>query len=137
YDWGSTSSKLEESRYASWIKERGIKRDDKLTADEAFEHHRERYEIKEDLPFDLARKVISRRIDIFLNRYREYAPIRVAEDVKDKTVALVETLAPDLPGVHTEVETSRYYPMGKTAAHIIGYVGRIPQEKAEEYEEDG
>lgn len=137
YDWGSTDPDVEESRYKRWIDELALKEEDFIEAREMFGLLKEKYEIEEDLPDDLARKVLSFRIDIFLNRYREYTPIKVAEDVNSKTVALVETFAPDLPGVNTSVETSRYYPMGDTAAHIIGYVGKISQENADEYKEMG
>lgn len=137
YEWGSDDQDVKKSRYERWIGELGIKEKDFIEAEEMLKLLKEKYEIGDDLSDILARKVISFRIDIYLNRYKEYTPIRVAEDVSSKTVALVETFAPDLPGVNTSVETSRYYPMGDTAAHIIGYVGKISQEKADEYKDLG
>lgn len=137
YDWGTADPEVQASRYKRWIKELDIKKDREMDAEEMFEYLRNRYELDSNLSPDLARKIISLRIDIFLNRYKEYAPIRVAEDVNKNTVALVETLAPELPGVRTTVETSRYYPMGETASHILGYVGRISQDRADEYKEKG
>lgn len=137
YEWGTDDPEIQAKRYARWAKELGIKDKDRLDAEEAFEYLMEKYEIDRELTPSLARKVMSFRADIFLNRYKEYAPIRVAEDVNEKTVALIETFAPDLPGAHTVMETSRYYPMGDTASHIIGYVGRISQEKADHYKEKG
>lgn len=137
YDWGTTDPESQVNRYNTWVKELDIKVEDEVGAEEVFKLLAKKYEIDDKMPPDLARKVASLRADIFLNRYKEYSPIRVAEDVNDKTVALVETFAPDLPGTYTIVETSRHYPMGKTASHIIGYVGRISQEMASEYKAKG
>ncbi|NMA96221.1 MAG: hypothetical protein GX974_09310 [Clostridiales bacterium] len=137
YNWGSDDPKVRANRYERWAKDVGIKSADPLNAKEAFNYLKKQFSIDDDIDVELARKIISFRVDIFLNRYKEYAPIRVAEDVNEKTVALVETFAPELPGVHSVMETSRYYPMGETAAHIIGYVGRIPQERADLYKEKG
>lgn len=137
YEWGTDDLETQAKRYKKWANEVDIRVKEQLKAEEAFNYLREKYAIDEGLELDLARKIMSLRADIFFNRYKEYAPIRVAEDVNEKTVALIETLASGLPGAHTVMETSRYYPMGTTAAHIIGYVGRISQERADLYKEKG
>ncbi|MGF1633294.1 MAG: peptidoglycan D,D-transpeptidase FtsI family protein [Phycisphaerae bacterium] len=45
----------------------------------------------------------------------------IARDVSDEAVAAVTDL--NLPGVGTAVATSRYYPMGALAAHVLGGTG--------------
>ncbi len=58
---------------------------------------------------------------------------------KSSTVVLVENLdwaefaaanlhLPELPGVRPEVSELRVYPDGVSMAHVLGYVGRVPEE---------
>ncbi len=59
--------------------------------------------------------------------YRAYEPINIAYGIKDATVAKIEEGMMDAPGVIVSIEPVRYYPMGTTAAHILGYLGKISQ----------
>src|SRR5699024_5061006 len=59
--------------------------------------------------------------------YRAYEPINIAYGIKDATVAKIEEGMMDAPGVTVSIEPVRYYPMGTTAAHILGYLGKISQ----------
>jgi penicillin-binding protein 2 len=56
-------------------------------------------------------------------RYRSFVPIPVRENLTWDQVSRVEINAPDLPGASIEVEQSRSYPFGASAAHVLGYVG--------------
>lgn len=136
YDLGNSDPDIQKNRYKRWARDANIKGDN-LPADEVMKKLKERFKIDDNIPDELARKVVSIRMDLYMNRYKEYRPIRVAENINAKTVAQVETYLADLPGVQTRVESGRYYPMGDTASHIIGYVGRISQEKAENCEKEG
>ena len=54
-----------------------------------------------------------------------FTPIPVARNVS-KTVALrLAEQEPDLPGVQLVMSTKRSYPLGTTAAHLLGYTGEI------------
>ena len=54
-----------------------------------------------------------------------FTPITVARNVS-KTVALqLAEQEPDLPGVQLVMSTKRSYPLGTTAAHVLGYTGEI------------
>lgn len=44
----------------------------------------------------------------------------VAEDISQEQELAIKNL--DLPGIHLQKEEKRYYPNGKQAAHLIGYV---------------
>ncbi len=46
-------------------------------------------------------------------------------DLSRDTVAKIEARRFYLPGVEIQVEPERYYPLGKKAFHLIGYVSRI------------
>ncbi|MEJ5375829.1 MAG: penicillin-binding protein 2 [bacterium] len=50
------------------------------------------------------------------------------EGLRWEEVAWVETNRLDLPGIWVEVEPRRHYPEGRKAAHVLGYVGEIPEE---------
>ena len=54
-----------------------------------------------------------------------YESIVVAEDVDLGTVGFVEARRADLPGVYIGVEDRRFYEMGASAAHLVGYVGEV------------
>jgi len=134
YIWENKSPESQKRDFERWKSDAGIKVD--LPAADMLKHLRERFKIDEDLPDDVARDIISVRLDIYINRYRPNA-IRIATGVSQKTVAQLETYAGELPGLQISVEMGRYYPMGDVAAHIIGYVGRISSEDIEEYKSKG
>ncbi|MCM8900343.1 hypothetical protein KVG29_03765 [Caldicoprobacter algeriensis] len=134
YIWESKSPENQKRDFERWKSDAGIKVD--LPAADMLKHLRERFKIDDDLSDDVARDIISVRLDIYINRYRPN-PIRIATDVSQKTVAQLETYASELPGLQISVEMGRYYPMGDVAAHIIGYVGRISSEDIEEYKSKG
>lgn len=59
--------------------------------------------------------------------YLAYKPINIAYGIKDDTVAKIEEHLMEVPGIEISIEPVRYYPEGKTAAHILGYLGKISQ----------
>ena len=64
---------------------------------------RERYQIPPDLPDETARKIISIRLDLYLNRYRQDEPIKIAEDLSERTISHLETYSDELPGIQTVI----------------------------------
>ncbi len=67
-------------------------------------------------------------------RLRDYngSPLRgvpVAEDVPVEKLFYLAEHADDFPGVAPEVVALRQYPLGKLAAHVLGYVGEISGEE--------
>ena len=56
-----------------------------------------------------------------------YQPINIAYGIKDSTVAKIEENLGSIPGIQVSIEPVRYYPEGTTAAHILGYLGKISQ----------
>lgn len=63
---------------------------------------------------------------------RRHIPILLAENLDWDTVVKIEFHLPELPGLTLEEGRLRYYPYGEMASHLIGYVGRVAQEDAEE-----
>lgn len=64
--------------------------------------------------------------------YRLYQPVRLLENLTPEQQSVVEEHGYELPGVMIEVRPQRYYPLGATAAHVLGYLREIgPEELAE------
>ncbi|MDR7870275.1 MAG: penicillin-binding transpeptidase domain-containing protein [Tissierellaceae bacterium] len=95
--------------------------------EEVFELLRENYGIDEDLSNYEARKILIIHNQLKKQGYLAYSPINIAYGIKDSTVAKVEEILVDIPGIGVSVEPVRYYPEGSSAAHILGYLGKISQ----------
>ena len=66
-----------------------------------------------------------------------YNPVIVAQDIpRDVAMRILEEQLV-LPGVGIEVAAVREYPAGETTSQIIGYLGPIPAEEAQELQEQG
>jgi penicillin-binding protein 2 len=61
--------------------------------------------------------------------YYPYSPIPLAVDVPEKVDWFIREHASDFPGVEVQRLPVRDYPLGSSAAHILGYLGQISQEK--------
>ena len=143
YDWGSESERTIKSRYKNFCNVCGFNIPEKdkddmskwISAENAYLRLRKSWGIPEELPFDEAVKIISTRQEVLLNDYRSYQPITIAYDVSMEVIAQLEMK--NLPGVQTSQSTRRVYPYGTTAAHILGYCQRMPEENSEAYLELG
>lgn len=107
------------------------------TAEEAFLKLRDEMKISPAATDAQARRIMVVRNEMKQMGYRKYLPAVVAKDVSDKTVMIIEEMKESLPGVSVESETRRYYPNGRTASHILGYMGKISDANKEEYIEKG
>lgn len=66
-----------------------------------------------------------------------YEPLNIAYNLSDDTVAYLEETVPNNKGIQISVEPVRFYPQGTTAAHALGYVGRIAtQEELDRFNEN-
>lgn len=59
-----------------------------------------------------------------------FVPVKLKQGLEFGEVARIEARKSDFPGLFIETEIGREYPLGKVAAHLIGYLGRIPQGQA-------
>lgn len=73
------------------------------------------------------------RVTVSGSGYPAYMPVTLAEDVSASSAEKIEEQ--NLDGVTVSTDYIRYYPNGATAAHIIGYMGRISEEEKKEYTE--
>ncbi|NWG15542.1 MAG: penicillin-binding protein 2 [Chloroflexi bacterium] len=66
-----------------------------------------------------------------------FRPVVVAQDVDFHVALQINEEVQSLPGVAVEPVSVREYPTGALTAHIIGYMGPIPPEEAEQLIEEG
>ncbi len=63
--------------------------------------------------------------------------VRVARNVTPAQITAIAEAGPILHGVEVDAETTRIYPYGKTAAHILGYTGEISEEEYQQLQSKG
>ncbi len=117
----------EELKKEDWLRSHGIT-EFEIDAIDAFNQIREKYEIPEDYSFEDARKVMVVREQIRSSSYLQYNPVNIAQDISPRSVAQIEENILDLPGISINIESIRYYPEGKLASHLLGYLGKIAQQ---------
>lgn len=108
-----------------WYKKFNIPED--KDAEEAFNRLLEYYEINKRLSRYESRVIMTLYDQLDKQGHRAYQPINIAYGIKDSTVAKIEEGLSDMPGIQVSIEPVRYYPEGETAAHILGYLGKISQ----------
>ena len=102
----------------------------KMDAEEAFHEIRDTMQIDESLSDEEARRIMVIRDAVASSGYSQYMPVVVAKNVSQASVMLMEEQKDELKGIEVISETTRYYPNGSTASHILGYVGPISEEEA-------
>lgn len=139
YVWEDNESGEQAKKLKKWYQEIdagtgsvSISLEDSANPRKMLAYLRQRYDIPEDdtedavgVPDHLALMMISVRLDLYQKRYSQFEPIRIASGIREETVAQISTYSSEMPGINISVEEGRYYPMGDTAAHIIGYVTKI------------
>lgn len=119
----------EEESQKTWKKANNI--DENATAEEAFEFFKDKYEINTENIED-ARKIIAIRYEISFNGYSSTKSIRIAENISQESLLQINERNSEFSGVEVVGEPVRVYPLGTTASHIIGRIGKI-----ESYELEG
>ena len=66
-------------------------------------------------------------------RATPFVPVPIKSRVPRDVAFIIEEEHMDLPGVQVEVEPIRHYLTGALTAHLLGYLGRIPKERLDEY----
>ena len=86
------------------------------------------HELKQD-PNDLYEKLQQAQ--------REETAVRLAENLPQNTMFRLSELKTIYPGVDLIVEARRYYPFGRFASHLIGYMGKIDPRSWKELKNKG
>lgn len=97
-------------------------------------------DIKEYFKIDInlsnfeARTIMSLYDQLDKQGHRAYQPINIAYGIKNSTVAKIEEGLMETAGIQVSIEPIRHYPQGESAAHLLGYLGKISQaSEIEEY----
>lgn len=116
---------LDEIYKTTFLKMYGMESD--VSAEEAFKKIRNRsdFRINKKLSDEDAYKIMIFRHAIREQGYLSYEPITVAPSVSKETAVLIQEKGFELPGFSIVYDTIRIYPHGSTAAHILGYMGKI------------
>ena len=115
-----------------WLKKYKVENTN-TSAKNAFKKIREYYEIDDSLSDKEARKILVVRDLVKSQGYTKYNPVTLASDVNEEVIAKVEENAMELTGISISNQPVRTYPNGKLAAHILGYVGKIPSSQLDTY----
>ncbi len=70
-----------------------------------------------------------RRVLREIRRKHSFVPVVVRANVSWDEMARVEVAIPELPGVSIDQGVTRRYPFGETAAHVVGYVAAVSEQK--------
>ena len=143
YDFGVTDEKVQAKRYYNFCSAMGFYVTEEIAADkskwkpaeEAFADMCKSWHIPENIEFEDARKILSVRQEVNLNNYKAYEPVNIAYDVSVEVVSELAMRSEELIGIQVAESTTRVYPYGETAAHIVGYLQRNATE--EMVENDG
>lgn len=111
--------------------------DYELTAGEAFELLRGYFDIDPALTDAEARKILIVRNELSAQGYLGYIPATIATGISPSTIVTLEERGSEFPSVDVVAESVRYYPNKTTAAHIIGYLGKISESEKAAYMERG
>lgn len=116
----------------SWI-ERNVKLEKgkeniSYTAEEVFKMLRETLEISTDINDYDMRNMMVLRERYNKTSYLSYHPVDICYGISEKSVAMISERSHELNGINVEIEPLRLYPQNDTAAHAIGYLGKIAQD---------
>ncbi|KAF5046863.1 Penicillin binding protein transpeptidase domain protein [anaerobic digester metagenome] len=98
------------------------------SAEEVFSMLRESLKISSDINDYEMRNILVIRERYNKTSYLSYHPVDVCYSISEKTVAMISERSHELNGINVEIEPLRYYPGYDTAAHVLGYLGKIAQD---------
>lgn len=95
-----------------------------------------KFMIGDEYDDEMALKIMSVRYAMFINRFKQYQPITLVNNVDDVTMASIKEHSYELPGIDITENMSRVYKNSKYFAHILGYTGSVSAERLAEIEEN-
>lgn len=101
---------------------------DVASPEEAFYLFKQKYNIKSENP-DEIRKILAIRYATTTKGYSSTKSIQIADNVSRASIIQLSEQSSDLAGINIVVKPIRKYYMGSLGSHIVGYLGRITEEK--------
>ncbi|MGI6204303.1 MAG: penicillin-binding transpeptidase domain-containing protein [Anaerovoracaceae bacterium] len=115
----------------------GYELDTGISAKKAFRKIKKKMDIDESMSDTSAREIMCVRDKIHSLGYNQYLPALVAENVSNNTVMTIEEGGNGIKGAEVVSETTRYYPNGSLASHVLGYMGQISESEAAQKADQG
>ncbi len=107
---------ISDEQVKKWLQSNGILED--LTAEDAIQKFKEKYEINNDNIEDV-RKIIAIRYGIEKNGYTSTKPYVISNSISKQSVIIFEEQNHKFPGIDIEVTPVRKYLKGSLASHTI------------------
>ncbi len=87
---------------------------------------------------NMDREFVVERLNL-IKKQNEFEAMVLKESADMHDIAWVEAHSLEFPELRVELQPQRYYPLGTTLAHVLGYVGEISptQLESEEYRDKG
>lgn len=87
---------------------------------------------------NLDRQFVVERLNL-IKQQNEFEAMVLKENVDMHDITWVESHSLEFPELRVELQPQRFYPLGTTLAHVLGYVGEISPKQLEdpEYQEKG
>lgn len=87
---------------------------------------------------NLDRQFVVERLNL-IKQQNEFEAMVLKENVDMRDITWVESHSLEFPELRVELQPQRFYPLGTTLAHVLGYVGEISPKQLEdpEYQEKG
>ncbi len=82
---------------------------------------------------ELDRQFVVERLNL-LKKQNEFEALVLKENVGMKDITWVESHSLEFPELRVELQPQRFYPLGESLAHVLGYVGEISPKQLEEPE---
>ncbi len=123
FSWGNISESAAKTRETRWRSNMYVNSTD--TPEQIFLDLCDKYQIPTDLPYEEISSLLSVWQEVQLTSYVSYLPVTISYDVNTKCVAEVESKSDTFSGISIAESTTRVYTKNSTAAHIIGYMGRM------------
>ena len=117
-----------EDEQKNWKK--NYEMDENYTAEQAFYHLKEEYEITTD-DVELARKIMAVRYEINRTGYSTTKSAIIAKDISSTSAVQIKEQNASLAGMNVITEPIVSYTSGNLASHVLGYVGPIDEQEYE------
>ena len=137
FNSGSDSAAVEQTREKQWRSNFYVTNVDEK---DLWRTLVQKYKVLEVLGADADESMIVKVLALWqesrMNAFKP-TPVTIAYDVGYETVSEIEVRSLDLLGIDVEESSSRVYPQGDIACHVIGYTSKISASQLESYQNQG
>ncbi len=123
-----------EEKAVKWKKSWNFNGDE--TAQEVYDFLIEKYDI-EGYDSVATREIMGLRFDMRKNNFSTTTPFEFIRDVDISVISEIKENKVKYPCATVDIVPARDYPLGNTAAHVLGYIGMINEAEYAELKESG